>query len=38
VKVSTEVLIDADHLGASYASAEPDGAWIVSADEFIRAN
>lgn len=35
VPVSTQELPDADHLGASYASAEPDGAWIRAADDFI---
>jgi len=33
--VSTQVLPAADHLGASYASAEPDGAWVRAADDFI---
>ncbi len=36
VRVETLEIDTADHLGASYASAEPDGAWIESADEFIR--
>lgn len=34
-RVTTQVLADADHLGASYASAEPDGAWVRAADDFI---
>jgi acetyl esterase/lipase len=33
--VTTQVLSDADHLGASYASAEPDGAWVRAADQFL---
>lgn len=35
VTVTTQVLPDADHLGASYASAEPDGAWVRTVDDFI---
>ena len=38
VEARTEVIADADHLGASYASAEPDGPWIAAADAFIRVN
>lgn len=37
-RVEKLVLADADHLGASYASAEPDGAWVTAADEFLRRN
>jgi arylformamidase len=33
--ISTQTLIDVDHLGASYASADPEGEWVVAADEFI---
>jgi acetyl esterase/lipase len=34
-RVATQVLAGADHLGASYASAEPGGAWVTAADRFI---
>ena len=34
--VTTQVLADADHLGASYASAEMDGAWVTEADKFLN--
>jgi arylformamidase len=34
--VSTQVLADVDHLGASYASAEVNGAWITEADKFLN--
>jgi len=36
VRVETMEIPDADHLGASYASGEGGGAWIASADAFIR--
>jgi len=36
--VETLELKDADHLGASYASAEADGAWVRAADRFLRNN
>lgn len=35
-QVETVELPGADHLGASYASAEPDGLWAAAADDFIR--
>lgn len=35
VSVSTQVLSGADHLGASYASADPEGEWVRAATEFI---
>lgn len=34
--VQTLELPGADHLGASYASAEADGAWVQAADAFLR--
>ena len=34
--VSSQVLPDADHLGASYASAEMEGEWVTAADEFLN--
>lgn len=34
-RVQTQILAGADHLGASYASGEPDGAWVLAADDFI---
>lgn len=36
--VETLEIKDADHLGASYASAEADGAWVHAADRFLRNN
>lgn len=36
VRVGTQELPGADHLGASYASAQADGAWVVAAERFIR--
>lgn len=36
VAVSTQELAGADHLGASYASAEPDGAWARAVEDFIN--
>jgi arylformamidase len=35
-RVQTLELSGADHLGASYASAEADGAWVQAADAFLR--
>ena len=35
--VETLVLDGADHLGASYATAEPDGAWAEAADALLRS-
>jgi acetyl esterase/lipase len=34
--VETLELAGADHLGASYASAEADGSWAQAADAFLR--
>jgi hypothetical protein len=36
VRVETLELPGADHLGASYASGEPDGDWVRASDDFIR--
>lgn len=36
VPADTLVLPGCDHLGASYASGEPDGAWVAAADRFMR--
>lgn len=36
VGVETLELQGADHLGASYASGEGDGAWVHAADAFLR--
>lgn len=35
-RTDTLVLEGADHLGASYASAEPDGAWVEAADSLLQ--
>ena len=36
LKIETLELAGADHLGASYASAEADGSWVQAADAFLR--
>lgn len=36
VSVTEQVLAEADHLGASYASAEPGGDWVRAAEHFIN--
>lgn len=36
VTVETLVLNDCDHLGASYASGDPDGIWVERATAFMR--
>jgi arylformamidase len=38
VPVTTLVIDGADHLGASYASAEPQGAWAEAADALLKGN
>jgi arylformamidase len=37
VRVDTLEIPDADHLGASYASGEPAGAWLEAADRFLQS-
>jgi arylformamidase len=37
VRVEVLELEDQDHLGASYASGDPDGAWVAAADAFMAA-
>jgi len=36
VSVETLELADCDHLGASYAAGDPDGAWVAAAARFMK--
>ena len=38
IDVTTLILKDCDHLGASYAAGEIDGAWISSATKFMKSH